>query len=292
MASIREVAKIAGVSPATVSRVMNGTANVDEEKKQRVLEAIQETGFKPNELARALFKKSSKIIGMIVPNIENPFFSEIAKAVEEEAFQNGYKMLLCNSANNPKKERMNIQMLVQMQADGIVIMTNSDRTGKKIAECGLPVVVMDRKLSEGREIAFIESDHYKGGKLAAEHLIECGCQHIVCLRGPMKFSSGQQRYQGYEDVCRKYGRKAVYKVLHQNGRRVPEDVQLVGFDNIEFSRRMTPELTTISQPIEEMGKLAVQMIIHHGEEISYQKENIFDVELIRRQTTKKKGEAE
>ena len=93
MASIREVAKIAGVSPATVSRVMNGTANVDEEKKQRVLEAIQETGFKPNELARALFKKSSKIIGMIVPNIENPFFSEIAKAVEEEAFQNGYKML-------------------------------------------------------------------------------------------------------------------------------------------------------------------------------------------------------
>lgn len=105
---------------------------------------------------------------------------------------------------------MNIQMLVQMQADGIVIMTNSDRTGKKIAECGLPVVVMDRKLSEGREIAFIESDHYKGGKLAAEHLIECGCQHIVCLRGPMKISSGQQRYQGYEDVCRKYGRKAVW----------------------------------------------------------------------------------
>ena len=310
MASIREVAKIAGVSPATVSRVMNGTANVDEEKKQRVLEAIQETGFKPNELARALFKKSSKIIGMIVPNIENPFFSEIAKAVEEEAFQNGYKMLLCNSANNPKKERMNIQMLVQMQADGIVIMTNSDRTGKKIAECGLPVVVMDRKLSEGREIAFIESDHYKGGKLAAEHLIECGCQHIVCRKYGRKavwidcdydydagLAAAEELIRRYPDTdgilaSNDMAAMAVYKVLHQNGRRVPEDVQLVGFDNIEFSRRMTPELTTISQPIEEMGKLAVQMIIHHGEEISYQKENIFDVELIRRQTTKKKGEAE
>lgn len=195
--------------------------------------------------------------------------------MEEEAFQNGYKMLLCNSANNPKKERMNIQMLVQMQADGIVIMTNSDRTGKKIAECGLPVVVMDRKLSEGREIAFIESDHYKGGKLAAaEELI--------------------RRYPDTDGILASndMAAMAVYKVLHQNGRRVPEDVQLVGFDNIEFSRRMTPELTTISQPIEEMGKLAVQMIIHHGEEISYQKENIFDVELIRRQTTKKKGEAE
>lgn len=87
MASIREVAKIAGVSPATVSRVMNGTANVDEEKKQRVLDAIQETGFKPNELARALFKKSSKIIGMIVPNIENPFFSEIAKQWRRKPFK-------------------------------------------------------------------------------------------------------------------------------------------------------------------------------------------------------------
>ena len=83
MASIREVAKLAGVSPATVSRVINGTANVDDEKKQRVLKVINETGFRPNELARALFKQSSKIIGVIVPNIENPFFSELAKAIEK-----------------------------------------------------------------------------------------------------------------------------------------------------------------------------------------------------------------
>ena len=93
MTSIRDVAKIAGVSPATVSRVMNGTANVNEEKRQRVEAAIEKTGFCPNELARALYKKSSKIIGVIVPDIENPFFSELAKAVEDEAFQNGYRML-------------------------------------------------------------------------------------------------------------------------------------------------------------------------------------------------------
>ena len=99
MAGIREVAKLAGVSASTVSRVMNGTANVDEDKKQRVLAAIDETGFKPNELARALFRQSSKIIGVIVPNIENPFYNELAKAVEEEAYRNGYRMLLCNSNN-------------------------------------------------------------------------------------------------------------------------------------------------------------------------------------------------
>ena len=87
------MAKLAGVSPATVSRVMNGTANVNEEKKKRVEAAIKETGFQPNELARALYKKSSKMIGMIVPDIENPFFSELAKAVEDTAYQNGYRIL-------------------------------------------------------------------------------------------------------------------------------------------------------------------------------------------------------
>ena len=219
-------------------------------------------------------------------------------------------------------------MCMSNRVAGIVLCSKYVQT-REFRKMNIPVVNLER--GEDDDTISVQCDNYQGGKLAAEHLIECGCQHIVCLRGPMKFSSGQQRYQGYEDVCRKYGRKAVwidcdydydaglaaaeelirrypdtdgilasndmaamavYKVLHQNGRRVPEDVQLVGFDNIEFSRRMTPELTTISQPIEEMGKLAVQMIIHHGEEISYQKENIFDVELIRRQTTKKKGEAE
>ena len=152
MASIRDVARIAGVSPSTVSRVMNGTANVEEDKRQKVLAAIQETGFKPNELARALFKQSSKIIGVIVPNIENPFFNELAKAVEEEAYINGYKILLCNSNNNTEKELMNIQMLNQMKADGIIILTYSDKTGQAIASCQLPVVVVDRQLTGSGQI--------------------------------------------------------------------------------------------------------------------------------------------
>ena len=105
MASIRDVAKLAGVSPATVSRVMNHTANVDEEKRKRVLDAIEETGFQPNELARALFKQSSKIIGVIVPSIENPFFSEIVNAIEEEAFSCGYRILICDSSGNAEKEK-------------------------------------------------------------------------------------------------------------------------------------------------------------------------------------------
>ena len=171
MTSIRDVAKIAGVSPATVSRVMNGTANVNEEKRQRVEAAIEKTGFCPNELARALYKKSSKIIGVIVPDIENPFFSELAKAVEDEAFQNGYRMLLCSSGNNAEKEMQNIQMLVQMKADGVIIMTDSADTGKVLKACQVPVVLVDRTLQNVNEKAVVKSDHYKGGYLAAEHLL-------------------------------------------------------------------------------------------------------------------------
>lgn len=325
MASIREVAKLAGVSPATVSRVMNGTANVDDEKKQRVLQAIEETGFKPNELARALFKKSSKIIGVIVPNIDNPFFSEAARAIEEEAFQRGYKMVVCNSNNNPERELNNIEMLIQMKADGLILMTNGEETGKNIEQCDIPVVVMDRKLSTGEKMICIESDHFKGGCLSTEHLIECGCKKILCLRGPQKYSSGKERYRGYVETCKAHNMEpiyidcdysytdglraaiealeryrdldgivacndmaamAAYKIFTKAGVRIPDDVQLVGFDDISFSRRFTPELTTIHQPIKEMGKKAVQIILQNEEDIKKSQNIVMDVSLIKRETTK------
>lgn len=324
MAGIREVAKIAGVSAATVSRVMNGTANVDEEKRRRVLDAIEQTGFRPNELARALFKKSSRIMGVIVPNIENPFFSELAKAVEEAAYQAGYKILLCNSDDDPEKENMNIQMLVQMNADGLIITTNCDSTSRVLVDCPIPAVIVDRKLTQVAATAFIEADHYKGGRLATEHLLACGCRNIVCMRGPLSYSSGQQRYQGYQDVCAEHGMAercidceysyeagktaalelleyfpeadgviasndmaaiSVYKMLSKAGKRIPEDIQLVGFDDIKFSSLCTPELTTISQPIHDMGALAADIIIRHVEGKEYRKENVLDVRLVERETT-------
>jgi len=326
MISIREVAKRAGVSPATVSRVINGTANVDPIKKEIVLSVIEETGFKPNELARALFKKSSKIIGVIVPNIENAFFSELARAIEEEAYQNNYRILLCNSQNNTEKELLNIQTLSQLKADGIIIMTNSEDLASKIGSCNIPFVILDRKIEGLDEIAFIEADHYKGGRMAMEHLIRCGCKNIVCMRGPQKFSSGQLRFQGYRDVCREHGLQeqwldcdydyeeglrvaklllaeypdvdgilacndmvaiATYKVLLNKGLRVPEDVQLMGFDNIRFSRLFAPEFSTIIQPIREMGTMATQVIVRHENGEQIEKENVFDVSLVERQTTKK-----
>ena len=329
MAGIREVAKLAGVSAATVSRVMNGTANVGEEKRRRVLMAIDETGFRPNELARALYKKSSRTIGIIVPDIENPFFSELAKAAEEEAYRSGYKILLCNSDNDPQKESMNIRMLAQMKADGIIITTNCDSTSQVLDDCSIPVVVVDRRLTGVNGMAFIEANHYKGGQLAAEHLVQRGCQNIVCLKGPEAYTSGQQRYAGYQDICRQYGLTeqsvdctydyeagkraaekvlkkypkvdgiiacndivaiSVYKALTKKGFHIPKDIQLIGFDNIKFSRLCTPELTTVSQPIHEMGTMAAGIIIRYVEGGDFQRENMFDVTLIQRETTLKERE--
>ena len=159
MTSIRDVAKLAGVSPSTVSRVINGTAKVDEEKMQRVLNAISETGFKPNEVARSLFKKSSRIIGVIAPDIENPFFTEMAKAIEGEAYARGYRMTLCYSENKPEKEKESIRMLSRMNADGIILMTNNEEIDAEVKDCGIPVVAVDRRINADGELAFVEADH-------------------------------------------------------------------------------------------------------------------------------------
>ncbi len=327
MASIREVAKLAGVSPSTVSRVMNNTARVDEEKRKRVLDAIEKTGFQPNELARALFKQSSKIIGVIVSSIENPYFSEMVRAIEEEAFEHGYRILICDSDGNVEKEKINVQTLNQMKADGLIMMAQSEMTSQVISECQMPVVVLDRMVKGENVIANISSDNYSGGKKASEYLLECGCQNIVCVRGPQNASSGKERYLGYKDVCKakgiiehtidcgysyeeglkaadfilKHYREAdgiiacndmvafaLCKVLQEHGYRVPEDMQIIGYDNINFSRLFTPEITTIKQPIKEMGRLAVQIIVKHINGEKVKKDNLFDVELIERQSTKGK----
>lgn len=324
MAQISDVAKLAGVSSATVSRVINGSAKVSEEKVKRVMEAIEVTGFKPNEIARSLYKKSSRIIGYIVPSILNIFLNEIGRAIEDEAFQNGYKMILCNSDENPKKEAAYIQMLTAMNADGIIITANNDNLDEEIRNCPLPIVVLDKEASS-RYTAVVQSDNYSGGRISTEHLLECGCRHPVLMRGPQKYSSGRQRFLGYVDVCNEHGIQplfidsrfssndglrctqellerfpyadgilavndmtvlSIYKVLSARGRRVPEDIMIVGYDGVELGGLMNPALTTVMQPIEEIGRLSAKIIIDQVADKNPDcRENILPVQLKVRQTT-------
>jgi LacI family transcriptional regulator len=325
LAHISDVARLAGVSPATVSRVINGTAKVSEEKLKRVLKAIDETDFKPNEIARSLYKKSSRIIGYIVPSILNIFLTEIGRAIEDEAFQNGYKMILCNSDENPEKEIAYINMLSSMNADGIIIAANNEHLDEEIRNCKMPIVVLDKNAGTSYT-ASVQSDNYSGGRIATEHLIECGCRHIVMMRGPQKYSSGQQRFLGYVDVCNEHGVQplfinsqysfqdgiecsrellrrfpnvdgilastdmvalSLYKVLCEQGRRVPDEIMIVGYDGLELSELMTPALTTVVQPIEQIGRLAAKLIINQvANKKIEQRENILPVSLKIGQTTK------
>ena len=324
MASIKDVAALAGVSPATVSRVMNGTAKVDPEKKNRVLQAIEETGFVPNEAARTLFRKSAKIIGLIVPSIRNPYFTELAAHIDAMATANGFRPFLCNTGYDPEKEKAAIQMLVSMSADAIIVTSCSDQVRELINNCPVPVVALDAKLHSADVEACIYCDYYMGGRMAMEHLLECGCKQIVCIKGPQYRYSARSRYQGYRDICRERGIPertvecdydfnqgiamteellerfpevdgiiacndivaiSTYKVLHKRNISVPEKIQLIGFDDISFATLLSPELTTISQPVKEMAEKAVELIVNNELTGMTGGKFVFPVTLVVRQTT-------
>ena len=327
MASIREVAKLANVSPATVSRVMNGTARVDDEKKERVLKAIEETGFVPNEVARSLFRKSAKTIGLVIPTIENPFFTQLASAIEKEADENGYRLILYTTHSSFEKEKTALQMLSSMNADGIILARIDEKLLPYVEATNIPVVITDSFFLGGKDITYVYSDHYQGGRLAMEHLIECGCKKVVCIKGVQTIASANARYRGYQDVCKERGIEertvdcdynfinglraaeeliekypdvdgiiatndmvaiSVYKVLKKNHMSVPDQVQLVGYDDVEIASIMTPELTTIRQGVKTIGKKAAELIIFDSNKETDENNYILPVQLIERETTKRK----
>ena len=327
MSSIREVAKLANVSPATVSRVMNGTARVDEEKRARVLKAIEETGFVPNEVARSLFRKSAKTIGLVIPSIENPFFTHMASAIEKEADANGYRVILYNTDSNFEKEKAALQMLSSMNADGIILTRIDEKLLPYVEATNIPAVITDSLFLGGKDITYVYSDHYQGGRLATEHLIECGCKKIVCIRGVQTIASARARYMGFHDVCEENGIEiravdcdytfqnglqaaeeilekypdvdgivasndmvaiSVYKVLKKHGISVPDQVQLIGYDDIQLASIMTPELTTIRQSVKTIGKKAAEIVIYDKEKETEENNYIFPVELVIRETTRRK----
>ena len=325
MISIREVAQLAGVSASTVSRVMNGTANVDPEKKERVLRVIEETGFVPNEVARTLFRKSAKTIGVIVPSIRNPYFTELAAHIDTFSLQCGFRPFLCNTGYDPEKEKAAVQMLVSMHADAIIVASCSEQIRETLNNCPIPVVALDAMLYGAEVEACIFCDYYEGGRMAAEYLLDKGCRNIVCIKGPQNRYSARARYQGYLDVCREHELPertvacdydfnqgiamteellqkypdvdgiiacndivaiSTYKVLYKRNIPVPDRVQLVGFDDISFATLLSPELTTVCQPIREMAEKAVELIVKNELTGMTGGKFIFPVSLVARQTTK------
>jgi LacI family transcriptional regulator len=326
VATIRDVAKRAGVSVATVSRVLNETSYVHADTKAAVIKAIKELNYKPNYVARSLYKKSSRLIGLILPDITNPFFPELARAVEDVAHQYGYTVVLCNSDGDLEKEKNYLDVLTQNHADGLIVTTNRQNNVNYI-DLDIPVVALDRTLHES--IPEVRADHYGGGKMATELLIQRGCTFIAHVRGPSQLGPADERCRGFVNAAEQAGiayhivesqfdipiseqtvselldtypqidgifagndliAVAAVKVALKRGISIPEELQVVGFDGIPLSACYYPAITTIVQPIYEMGKWATELLIQLITKKNIAaKTHCFPVKLAERETTKRMG---
>lgn len=297
---IKDVAKVAGVSPTTVSRVLNNRGYISQETKDKVYKAMEKIQYYPNEIARALLNNRTYFIGVIVPTVTAPFHGEVVEQLEYYFAQKNYKTLLCNSKNQLETERQYINMLRRNQVDGMIVGTHNAIV-EEYSKLNMPVVGIDRFL--GDHIPTISSDNYAIGRIAVRHLVEKGCKKILCIRGDSRLKMpGNQRSQAYMDEMKKLGKepivlqvpfvkeyvekqKLIYDMLnthpeidgvfagddslativiqlaHKKGLRIPEDLKVIGVDGTKQTMAFMPELTTVQQPIKEIAKLAADKLI-------------------------------
>lgn len=325
MPTIKDVAKRAGVSVTTVSRVLNNRGYISEATRKKVYKAMEELDYQPNEVARSLFRKKSDIIGLIVPTVAHPFFGELTSYLETYAYSRGYKVLICNSQLDASKEQEYIWMLRRNQVDGI-IMASHTLDVEEYKKLNLPVVAFDRLIS-GR-IPYVTSDNYQGGKLAVELLLKRGCKKIAHMCGSLNLDMlANQRHLAFMDVAeekkipyftvetdinvfevRKYEELltdllvqhpdidglflnsdimaiAAMKVCSKLGKRVPHDMKIIGYDDVSIASLVSPQITTIRQPIAQMSELSVKLIEDLVNDKAVSVENCLPVELIERGTT-------
>jgi len=318
MSKISDVAKEAGVSNATVSRYFNG-GYLSEEKRIKVKEAIDKLSYRPNAIARALNMKSTKIIGFIIPSIMNSFFPELCKSVEDTMSKQGYNIMLCSAEGETEKEKEFINVLCSNQVDGIITATGN--CGDTYSQIHIPVVSIDRQINTVG--IHIGADNYKGGKLAAEHLYDCGCKKVVFIGALCESESQKSRRIGFLEKSNELSMNAVsiftasedvrgaidgiildlknfdgifawndnvamevLKAFHHAEIKIPQDIQLIGFDNTYISNVCIPSITTIAQNIYEMGRIAAQILIKRiSEKEDFKKQVIVDVNLVKRETT-------
>jgi LacI family transcriptional regulator len=304
MTTIREVAKEANVSTATVSHVINGTRFVDPETKERVRLAIKTLGYRPNMLARSLRRRETRTIGLIVPDNANPFFADFARVVEDAGFAEGYSVILCNSDRSETKEETYIDVLLAKRVDGLILISSTDRLDllQHVRDAGVPMVVVDRDPGD-LSVSQVLVSNEQGGYLAGQYLASLGHRRVGCIggssranpswgrvrglaralreagadlppeavvQGDFRFASGESAMR--ELLDRDLGLTAVFAAndlmalgamitLRRAGLRVPDDISLIGFDNIMLAATMIPALTTIEQPINELGQATVRLLI-------------------------------
>lgn len=320
--TIKDVARRAGVSTATVSRVLNGVEVVSDDTRSRVEQAIAELGYRYNALARSLKKKSSGLIGHVIPSIAGPVSPILARAVEDEAGKEGYNVILCNSYDSPEKERANIDILLERRVDGIIFSSPMlPEHLRMVRDRGVPLIIIERRV-EISGFPFVDPNNREGAYEAVKYLIGLGHRRIGLILGLWNAILVEQRKQGYEDAMRdagipidtdliadgaytrESGFKAMQKLLQMASRptavfacndamaigamqaatraglKVPGDISFMGFDDT-YAELAIPRLSTVHQPLYEIGALASKMLVAHIQDSpeSYPMENIMPCHL-------------
>lgn len=308
MATIRDVAKLVGVSPATVSRVLNGYPHIREDVRRSVLEAINQLGYKPNRVAQRLRSYRSHLVGIIVTDITNPFFNMIMASMETVFFDKGFSVMMSNTNADPQKELDYLKLMGNEEVAGLVVAPATENASKvaELAESGLPVVVIDRRMSSP-SIDAVLSNNVAGAQSAVEHLVALGHRRIGHIGGPFHLTSGRERWQGYQQAMQAAGLPipdeivrfgdhrhdsgyrcardlleveqpptAIFvsnnmmtlgalNAIHDCRKRIPEDVAIVGFDDMPWAVSLNPPLTTVAQPVLEIGYHAARLLLERIE---------------------------
>lgn len=308
--SIYDVAKKAGVGIGTVSRVINNSKNVKNSTRAKIQEIIKELDYQPDFFARNLVKKISKTIGLLIPDIINPIFPEMAKGISDKAFLNGYTVFLSNTDESIEKEVKLVNQLIEKRADGIIFisteMCNKDGDYTHyiyLTKKNIPTVFINGSL-KGTDIPFVRINELKAGYLATRHMIKKGLRKIAFLGGPENSIPTIEKLKGYKKAFKEFNLTVEKKYIIldkyeiENGFEntisllnmkekpegiitvsdalaieairaaraknisIPDNIKIIGFDNIKFSASFSPSITTIAQPKYKMGAMALDMLIH------------------------------
>lgn len=303
--TIYDVAKEANVSIATVSNVINKKGRIGEKTRKRVYEAMEALNYEPNVIASALMGKQTKTIGLLIPDLANPFFSELARSIEDRSHELGYNIVICSTDYREDKENKYIGLLKQKRVDGFIFASGFEKLTRveELMKEDIPIAIVARDYPNFSVNAVVIDD-YMGGYIAAEHLIEKGHKKISVVA--VDIYSNRERIRGFKDALSKHhlqiaqeidfigeieknhmdvGRKVAERYLQcedratamfacndllaigaiqaakQAGLKVPEDLSVVGFDNTNIASIVDPPLTTVSQPIQLMGREVMDLII-------------------------------
>lgn len=323
MASIRDVAVRAGVGIGTVSRTLNNSGYVSEETRLRIMKAVEEIGYKPSAIATNMVKKRTGIIGVMVPNLEHPFFAKIMKHIENELYKQGYKCLICNTLDIVNRQKSFIDMLDSRAVDGIIScvdelpdFSNSTRGA---------IVSFDRNSEAG--VPIVRSDHEMGGRLVAELFIKKGCKKVcqftagldkkrtvnirhevmkevleeagvevisvITAWDALSYSYNKEMVHNYWDIIERVdgimttdiGALSCLAVAQKKGFRIPNDLCIVAYDGTEITELSYPELTVIQQNCPEIARRCVETVIKMIDGEKVPELELVPVKLIERGTT-------